>query len=63
MVVLSLHASAPLIQKGLLDLPDNAPRNFDKWEGFFHRSLCLLSQAFHKDRDVFFDNSLWGEIT
>lgn len=57
MVVLSLPANGPLIHKGPLDLPDSAPRNSDKGEGFIHRSLWLLNEAFHKDRDVFFDNS------
>lgn len=63
MVVLSLPASGSLIQKGPLDLPDNAPGNFDKGVEFSHRFLWLLNQAFHKDRDVFFDNTQWGEIT
>lgn len=57
MVVLPVHASGPLIQKGPLNLSDNAPRNFDKGEGFFNRSLWLFNQALHKDRDIFFDNS------
>lgn len=44
MVVLSLPANGPLIHKGPLDLPDNAPRNSDKGEGFFSQ-IPLTAQS------------------